>query len=89
VRVNLCQIGSLVVKTKLGEDWLGDDQAKLGGRSISAEVIELLSREIPTEEELDRRRMAFESLLQLRAQQTPVTGPFQSTEEMLREDRER
>ena len=57
--------------------------------SIAAEVISLLEQNIPTEEELRRRRKAFDGLARLRAMKPPGPGPFQSAEEMIREDRER
>ena len=58
-------------------------------KSIAAEVISLLEQHIPTEEELKRRRKAFEGLAKLRAMQPLSPGPFPSAEEMIREDRER
>jgi len=38
---------------------------------------------------LRRRKRAFEELLRLQASTPPGPGPFPSTEEMIREDRER
>ena len=64
-------------------------RARANRKSIAAEVIELLQQNIPTEEELKRRRKAFEGLARLRAMKPPGPGPFQSAEEMIREDRER
>jgi plasmid stability protein len=58
-------------------------------KSIAAEVIELLQQNVPTEQELKRRRDAFDRLAQLRAMPSPGRGPFPSAEEMVREDRER
>jgi len=57
--------------------------------SIAAEVIELLKDTVPTPEELRRRKRAFEHLLRLQSEIPPGRGPFPSTEEMIREDRER
>jgi plasmid stability protein len=57
--------------------------------SIAAEVIALLKDNVPTPEELRRRKRAFEELLRLQASIPPGPGPFPSTEEMIREDRER
>ncbi len=57
--------------------------------SIAAEVIALLEQFVPTPEELRRRKRAFEELMRLQASTPPGPGPFQSTEEMIREDRER
>ena len=64
-------------------------RAKANGKSIAAEVISLLERHIPTEEELKRRRKAFEGLARLRAMEPLSPGQFPSAEEMIREDRER
>lgn len=64
-------------------------RARKNRKSIAAEVIELLQQNIPTEEELKRRRKAFEGLARLRSLQSPGAGPFPSSEEMIREDRER
>ena len=57
--------------------------------SIAAEVIELLKDAVPTPEELRRRKRAYEQLLRLQAEAPLRSGPFPSTEEMIREDRER
>jgi len=57
--------------------------------SIAAEVIEVLKDAVPTKDELRRRKRAYERLLQLQAEIPPGRGPFQSAEEMIREDRER
>lgn len=58
-------------------------------KSIAAEVISLLERDVPTDEELKRRRKAIEGLARLRAMQPLSPGPFPSAEEIIREDRER
>ena len=58
-------------------------------KSIAAEVISLLERNIPTEEELKRRNRAFEGLARLRTMKPLSPGSFPSAEEMIREDRER
>lgn len=64
-------------------------RAKENRNSITAEVLTLLRENVPTEQELKRRRKLFEDLKRLRSA-TPLTpGPFRSAEEMLREDRER
>ncbi len=57
--------------------------------SIAAEVISLLEQFVPTPAELRRRMRAYEELMRLQASTPPGPGPFQSTEEMIREDRER
>jgi len=64
-------------------------RAKENHRSIAAEVISLLEQNIPTEAELKRRRQFYERLKELQARPSPGSGPFPSTEEMRREDRER
>jgi len=57
--------------------------------SIAAEVIEVLRDNIPTPSELKRRQLLYDELAKIRAQVPPGEGPFPSTEEMIREDRER
>jgi plasmid stability protein len=64
-------------------------RADANRRSIAAEVISMLERNFPTEEELKRRREAHDKLAELRAQPPLTPGPFPSAEEMIREDRER
>jgi plasmid stability protein len=64
-------------------------RARANRKSIAAEVIALLQQNVSTEEELKRRRKAFEGLARLRAMQPLSPGPFPSAEEMIREDRER
>jgi|HubBroStandDraft_6_1064221.scaffolds.fasta_scaffold83393_1 plasmid stability protein len=64
-------------------------RARLKRKSIAAEVLELLEENIVTEDELKRRRKLFLELKKVRALPSPRTGPFASTEEMVREDRKR
>jgi plasmid stability protein len=64
-------------------------RARANRKSIAAEVISLLEQNVPTEEELKRRRKAIAGLSRLRAMQPAGPGPFPSAEEMIREDRER
>jgi plasmid stability protein len=64
-------------------------RARKNRSSIAAEVIALLKDSVPTGAELRRRKRAFEELLELQASTPPGPGPFPSTEEMIREDRER
>lgn len=64
-------------------------RARSQRRSIAAEVLELLEQNVPTEAVLRDRRKAFRVLAKLRSSPSPLPGPFPSTEEMLREDRER
>ena len=64
-------------------------RARKNRSSIAAEVIALLKDSVPTAAELKRRKRAFEELMRLQASNPPGPGPFPSTEEMIREDRER
>ncbi len=64
-------------------------RAKSERRSISAAVIELLEQNIPTEKELKRRQELYKKLERLRSTASPTPGPFPSSEEMIREDRDR
>lgn len=64
-------------------------RARLQKRSIAAEVITLLEQNVPTERELRERRAWMRRLQKLRDTPSPSPGPFPSTEEMIREDRER
>jgi len=57
--------------------------------SIAAEILTMLEQRFPSTRELKRRRQVFRQLEQLRAKAPRSAGPFPSTEEMLREDRER
>ena len=58
-------------------------------RSIAAEVIALLEESIPTEKELRARRAFLRKVERIRSENSRSSGPFPSTEEMVREDRER
>lgn len=64
-------------------------RAKGRRRSIAAEIIDLLERNIPTDRELRRRRAATRSLDLLRGSAKRQSGNFPSAEEMIREDRDR
>jgi len=64
-------------------------QAKKNQRSIAAEIMALLQDYVPTEAELKKRRKAIDQLKRFRAMTPLGPGPFQSAEEMIREDRER
>ena len=57
--------------------------------SIAAILTELVKHHIPTEAELAARRAYFERLSKMHAKPVPEGVKFQSTEEMLREDRDR
>ena len=65
------------------------DRARRHRKSIAAEVLALLEENVPTEDELKRRRELLELAERLRSQKPAQSGPFSSAEEMLREDRER
>jgi plasmid stability protein len=65
------------------------ERARKNRKSIAAEVIELLERNVPTAEELRRRREFVERLKKISSQPPLSPGPFPSVEEMIREDRER
>lgn len=64
-------------------------RAKEARTSISAEVLALLRASVPTKAELARRRQMLKRIAGLRARKSPAPGPFPSTEELLRQDRER
>jgi plasmid stability protein len=65
------------------------ERARGRRKSISAEVLELLSEHIPTEAELVRRRKLFRQALKIQRNSSAAKFPFPSTEEMQREDRSR
>jgi plasmid stability protein len=64
-------------------------RAKRNRKSIATEVIELLHQFVPTETELKRRHEFYKDIQRFRKLKPLSPGPFSSTEEMLREDRER
>lgn len=64
-------------------------RARANRKSISAEVLGLLAENIPTAAELARRKELVRLARKLRSERPTVSGPFQTTEEMQREDRER
>lgn len=64
-------------------------RARKNRKSIAAEIVALLEETIPTPRELKRRQAFLKHVLQMQARKAPGPGPFPSTEEMLREDRER
>ena len=65
------------------------ERARKNRKSIAAGVIELLERNVPTAEELRRRREFVDRLKKISSQPPLSPGPFPSAEEMIREDRER
>ncbi|HXM69221.1 MAG TPA: hypothetical protein VN911_21015 [Candidatus Acidoferrum sp.] len=64
-------------------------RARENRKSIAAEVISLLERNIPTAEELRQRREFYTRMMELRGQHPQGSGAFPTTEELIREDRDR
>lgn len=64
-------------------------RARENRKSIAAEVISLLERNVPTARELQGRREFYKRMAELRARQPEGPGPFSTAEEMIREDRDR
>jgi len=64
-------------------------QARKRRTSIAAEVLTVLEQNFPSGRELKKRRKLFQRLEQHRTAAPLTPGPFPSTEQMLREDRER
>jgi plasmid stability protein len=64
-------------------------KAKQNGKSMAAEVIELLEQFVPTETELKRRRDFYKKILEYQSREPLTPGPHPTAEEMIREDRER
>jgi plasmid stability protein len=65
------------------------ERARKNRKSIAAEVIALLEQNVPTAEELRRRREFARQMKRISSQKPPSPGPFPSVEEMIREDRDR
>jgi len=64
-------------------------RARKNRKSIAAEIISLLERNVPTAKELQGRREFYKRMAKLRALQPESPGPFPTAEEMIREDRDR
>lgn len=64
-------------------------RARKNRKSIAAEVLSLLEDYVPTSSELRRRQRVFRELKKMRSEQPLTRGPFPSTQEMLRGDRDR
>ena len=64
-------------------------RARNHSNSIAAEVIALLKQFVPTDAELKKRREFYDRMAELRAKSLLVSGPFPSSDEMIREDRDR
>lgn len=62
-------------------------RAREHGKSISAEVISLLRENVPTPDELARRRALLQCARRLSARRPGSTRRFPTAEEMQREDR--
>ena len=65
------------------------ERARKNRKSVAAEVIELLQQNVPTAEELRSRREFARRMKELSSKEPLSAGPFPSTEDMIREDRER
>ena len=65
------------------------ERARKNRKSIAAEVIALLEHNVPTAEELRRRREFARQMKRISSQAPLSPGPFPSAEEMIREDRNR
>jgi plasmid stability protein len=64
-------------------------RARANGRSIAAEVRVLLKENVPTADDLKAPHDFCRQLKRLRKGVSKAKGPFQTAEEMIREDRER
>ena len=64
-------------------------RAKQNRKSIAGEVISLLEDTLPTSTQMKRRKEFLDYVLQLKKNSPPTPGTLQSTEDMIREDRER
>jgi plasmid stability protein len=65
------------------------DRARKHRKSIAAEVLSLLEENVPTAQELNRRRDFIQKMQVMRSRKPLHAGPFPSAEEMQREDRQR
>jgi plasmid stability protein len=64
-------------------------RARTHRKSIASEVLSLLEENVPTAQELARRKAVLKRALQMRSRRPASSAPFPSAEEMLREDRAR
>ena len=64
-------------------------RAQTNRSSISAEVLAILSENVPVPAELARRKRLLQKAIRLTSARPARSGPFPSTEEMQREDRSR
>jgi len=65
------------------------NRAKARRRSIAAEVLALLEENIPTAKKLKARQDLVGKIIRLREKEMAAGRAFPSSEEMIREDRER
>jgi plasmid stability protein len=64
-------------------------RAKARRRSIAAEVLALLEENVPTAKELKARQDLVDKIIRLRTKEVAAGRTFPSSEDMIREDRER
>jgi plasmid stability protein len=64
-------------------------RAQRNRTSIAAEVLALLAENVPTPDELARRKEFLKRARKLQSKRPVAAGPFPSSEEMQREDRAR
>ncbi|MFZ0296355.1 MAG: hypothetical protein WAL52_22275 [Candidatus Sulfotelmatobacter sp.] len=64
-------------------------RARDNRKSIAAEVISLLERNVPTAKELQGRREFYDRMAEFRAVRSQHSASFPTAEEMIREDRNR
>jgi len=64
-------------------------RARARRRSIAAEVLALLEENVPTPQELKARQGLLRKLVRLRSKRPDSRRTFPTSEEMLRQDRER
>jgi antitoxin FitA len=64
-------------------------RARKNRRSMAAELVSLLEQAVPTAKELKRREQLLQQVLRLHNRASSGAGPFPTTEQMVREDRER
>ena len=65
------------------------NRARAHRNSIAVEVVSLLKENVPTPDELARRKELFDRAVRIRARRPRASGPFPASEEMQREDRRR
>ena len=65
------------------------DRARQQRKSIATEVLSLLQENVPTAQELKSRQEFFRRVGRFRSRRPRSAGPFPSSEEMQREDRQR